>query len=250
MRPAGWLHGSVLDLARSLELHLQDGANLLTQDTVLAMRSQEPTGYPSGSTVGYGQFSYNYRGVDYVSHGGSGAGFRSQWSIVPSRGFGVAIAANASWADPYQLVEEAFDQFLDFDPAWTPENVQTDPATWSDYQGVFEDPSYWGTVEVYLDDNAKLQLLMLDSGGTYRLYQAGRDEFFFVKDGSWYMVRFMRDEAGLVQWMVNRYWVGSRTDEEAPVPGPPPASTEEQARIWELWAADSQPTSGGPQMDD
>ena len=249
MRPAGWLHGSVVDLARSMELHLANGDGLLSEETVLAMRSQEPTGYPTGSTVGFGQFSYSYRGVDYVSHGGSGAGFRSQWSIVPDQGFGVAVAANASWADPYQLVEEAFDQFLDFEEGWVPENYQTDPATWVDYEGVFEDPSYWGTIEVYLDSDAKLRLTMLDVEGEHRLYQAGFDEFFFVKDGSWYTLRFMRDESGVVQWMVNRYWVGSRSDEGTPIPGPAPSSAEEQANIWALWAADSEPSTG-PRMDD
>ena len=249
MRPAGWLHGSVTDLARALEVHVGNGKGVLSEEMTLAMRSQQPTGYPDASTVGYGQFTYNHRGVDYVTHGGSGAGFRSQWSIVPEQGFGIVVAANARWADPYQIVEEAFDQFLDFDDAYAPENVQTDPTTWTAYEGVYEDPNYWGTLQVYLDDNVKLRLDMVDTGGDHRLYQAGRDEFFFVKEGSWYTVRFMRDENNDVAWVVNRFWVGTRSDESAPVPGPAPASVDAQRQIWELWAEDSEPTTG-PRMDD
>ena len=249
MRPCTMLHGSVLDLAETARLHLADGDELLSSDTVAAMRSQHTTGYPDGSTVGYGQFTYSYRGVPYIAHSGSGAGFRSQWSIVPEQGFGVVVVANAAWADPYQIVEEAFDLFLDFDPDWQPTSTQTDPDTWGDYEGSYEDPTYWGTLEVYQRDNDKLYMDMLDSGGSYRLYQYGGDTFFFVRNGYWYTVRFMRDDAGDVGWMVNRYWVGARQAQMGAV-GAPPSTAEDREMVWQQSARRYRPDSHRPLMDD
>ena len=249
MRPCTMLHGSVLDLAETARVHLANGDELLSSDTVAAMRSQHITGYPDGSTVGYGQFTYSHRGIPYIAHSGSGAGFRSQWSIVPEQGFGVVVVANAAWADPYQIVEDAFDLFLEFDPDWQPTSTQTDPATWGDYEGSYEDPTYWGTLEVYQGDNDKLYLDMLDSGGSYRLYQYGGDTFFFVRNDYWYTVRFMRDDDGAVGWMVNRYWVGARQAQRGAV-GAPPSSAEDRERVWQQSARRYRPDSQRPLMDD
>ncbi len=251
MRPCTMLHGSVLDLAETARLHLADGDELLSEDTVQAMRSQLPTGYPDGSTVGWGQFTYSYRGVPYISHTGSGAGFRSQWSIVPEQGFGVVVVANASWADPYQLVQKAFDLFLEHDPDWTPESTQTDPESWTDYEGYYEDPNYWGSVKVEIGSDDKLSLTMLDLGGdSYRLYQYGGDTFFFVRFDYWYSLRFMRDENDEVAWMVNRYWVGTRQEVDSVAPGPAPSTEEARAWAWEHSGRLEAPDGARPMYDD
>ena len=250
MRPCTMLHGSVLDLAETARVHLADGGNLLSSETIETMRSQHATGYPDGSTVGYGQFTYSHKGVSYVTHSGSGAGYRSQWSIVPEQGFGIVVVANAAWADPYEIVEDAFDLFLEFDPDWQPVSTQTDPASWGDYEGSYEDPNYWGGLRVYLRDNDKLYMEMIDIGGSYRLYQYGGDTFFFVRNGYWYTVRFMRDDEGAVEWMVNRYWVGSRQSELSSSSAAPPSSSEEQARVWEQSARRYRPELLRPLMDD
>ncbi len=234
--PAAGLWGSVRDLALTAKLHLDDDGSLLSPESVAAMRSQQPTGYPGESHVGLGQFSYDHRGVSYVSHGGSGAGFRSAWAIVPDQDFGVVVAANASWAEVEEIVTAAFDAYLDFPEDWEPDRYDTDPGTWSKYEGTYEDPVYYGTMIVTLDEREQLFVRLVDSGNdSFRLYQYGEDTFFYVRNGYWYTMRFMEDTgAGEWRWFVNRYFVGERF--EGGPAGPAPTASESERLAMEQLA--------------
>ncbi|GEM_PF-2392295 len=232
--PAAGLWGSVRDVAKTALLHLEDDGSLLSSDSIAAMRSQLTTWYPGDATVGMGQFTYQHRGVDYVSHGGSGAGFRTSWAIVPDQDFGIVVAANASWAEASELVTDAFDLYLDFPEPGEAERYDTDPSTWTVYEGIYEDPVFYGTMIVTLDELEQLYVRFVDSGNdSYRLYQYGHDAFFFVSNDYWYTMRFIPDDTGEVRWFVNRYFVGERAP-GAPASPPPLATDEERRVIWDL----------------
>jgi CubicO group peptidase (beta-lactamase class C family) len=239
--PAAGLWGSVSDLAKTALVHLDDGGELLSPDSVAAMRSQQTTWYPGDATVGLGQFTYQHRGVDYVSHGGSGAGYRTSLAIVPSQDFGIVVAANASWAEVSELVTDAFDIYLDLPDDWEPDRYDTDPATWTEYEGVYEDPLYYGTMIVTLDELEQLYVRFADLGNdSYRLYQYGSDAFFFVSNDSWYTMRFIPDDTGEVRWFVNRYFVGEK-NAGGPAGPAPTATDEERLTIWNLAALSEEP---------
>ncbi|MBW2457403.1 MAG: beta-lactamase family protein [Deltaproteobacteria bacterium] len=94
--PMGGAWGSVRDLARWGEIHLHDGDGVLPAEALaLARTSHATTSYGGG--YGYGMFVIDDGGRALIHHGGSVAGFVSEWVLVPEAGFGVFMLANADW---------------------------------------------------------------------------------------------------------------------------------------------------------
>ncbi len=215
-RPAAWLHGTATDLARTAEWQLAGGGDLLSAESVEAMHDQLDTHWwPDGTyRVGMGQFAFPYAGLDVVFHDGWVTGFVSAWAIVPASGFGVAVVANADWADPYAVMYDAFELFLGAEDDTWPE-ATTDPDTWEPYTGTYVDPYEYGTIEVRREGRA-LYADFVDVGEDLRLWQQAGDYFWAESD--WYGgidVRFIRDDTGTYEWFVTRGGVGTRADEPA-----------------------------------
>ncbi|MBX2798252.1 MAG: serine hydrolase [Myxococcales bacterium] len=211
-RPAAWLHGTVADLAATAELHLASGGDLLSTDTVDAMRDQANTGFRGDGShrVGYGQFSYPYRGVDVVAHDGRVSGFVSKWAVVPTHGFGVVVVANADWADVGRVRDVALNQFLDLDPFAAYQPTITDPSTWDVYAGTYYDPYVWGSVHVEWTGNG-LRLELPDWKQETDMVQSDGDAFWFQwDDGGWYLVRFVFEDDPSPRWFAEREGVAER----------------------------------------
>jgi len=215
-RPAAWLHGTSTDLARTLEWQLADGGALLPEELALAMRAQADTHYwpDAQEMVGMGLFTYPYKEHSLVMHDGWVTGFVSTWAVIPGTGFGVAVVANADWADPYTLMYDAADLFLDLPNTRWPDHT-TDPDTWAPFTGSYDDPVTFGRMTVSLE-GSRLYVDLEDLGHRARLTQES-EEYFWFQDaaGGWWDVRFIPDEDGVYRWMVNRYAVGERVDPAA-----------------------------------
>ncbi len=98
-RPAGGVWTSAHDLSRYLQLELNlgklpDGRQLVSRDNLLMRRApQVPLG--ETGTYGMGLIVDRKYGVPVVSHGGSMAGFKSNFYLLPESGQGVLILTNA-----------------------------------------------------------------------------------------------------------------------------------------------------------
>jgi CubicO group peptidase (beta-lactamase class C family) len=214
VRPAGWLHGSVLDLARSVEMQLGTGEGIVSTVHLDAMRSQVNTYNDVGASYGYGLTSWNYGGVTVTGHGGSGVGHRSYLLMVPERDFGVVVVTNDRDHSPYKWALRATTEFLDLPPE-EPEAYLSDPDDWPSYEGTYQDDINVGTFQVIVNSDGRLSIRFLDGDGVwYRLYQDARDQFFYILDG-WNYVRFVPGDDGETRYVANRYWVGQKTDDLA-----------------------------------
>ncbi|MFT5683001.1 MAG: CubicO group peptidase (beta-lactamase class C family) [Myxococcota bacterium] len=219
LRAATLLHGSVLDLGAMAEMMLDGGGGLVGDMSPMTTPQQE-TGYAEVSHHGYGMYTWSLDGVDVLSHSGGGAGHSSYFLLAPDQSFGIVAVTNASYYYAGNLALKAAELFLDFPKGQGTPDYFTDPKTWGEYEGTYEDPVYYGTVEVTLDDRY-LYIRFADGANTdRRLYQSALDEFFYVYDGYYAYVRFVRDAHGTPQYVANRYWVGTRSDNPA---APPPA---------------------------
>ena len=239
LRPAGWLHASVLDLGRMMELQLNGGMGVISQASLLAMRGQQRTFWASDSDVGYGLFSWDHTGVELIGHGGAGGGHRSYVLMAPEYDFGVAVAANDRGFNTYRIAFRAAELFLEL-PDESPSEFLDDPVTWSVYEGTYEDDINMGTMKVYLGENGKLYLRFVDgSDEALRLYQGGRSEFFYVSNG-WNYLRFVPGDSGDIRYLANRYFVGERGGGANPPPRPP-----EEVIARETMGAEDEPRQGG-----
>ncbi len=214
-RPAGWLHGTATDLARTAEWQLAGGGAVLTAESVAAMHGQADTHwFPDGSyRVGYGQFAQRHRGEELVFRAGWITGFGSAWAIVPGTGFGVVVVANADWADPAAVMYDAVDLFLA--PDGDTPDYTTDSETWSVYEGTYTDEHVYGRIEV-THDGGGLHAEFPDRGFSAELTQYAGDAFkLLFDDGSDTYVRFIADDSGVYRWFVTRAGVGDREAEPA-----------------------------------
>ena len=181
------------------------------------------TGFSDDSAYGYGLYNFEYKGISLLGHNGAGAGHRSFVLFAPELGFAVVTASNNEYFDPFVVAERAFELFLDLDPDWEPPQTATDPDSWAEYVGTYEDPVNVGTIVVTLAEDQKLYARFVDGSDTERrLYQYANDEFFYLFNGYNY-IRFARDPVSEEpRFFANRYFVGDRvgSDPEGPAPNP------------------------------
>jgi CubicO group peptidase (beta-lactamase class C family) len=126
--PAGTIGMSIEDLARWVQLHLNEGRvaerQVLAPEMVRAMQaphiSQSVTPglqaiWPSTHfrAYGLGWFMRDYRGVKLLEHGGNTTGFTAHVAFVPELDFGVAILSNMDSSPlPSALLYRAVDMAL------------------------------------------------------------------------------------------------------------------------------------------
>jgi len=98
-RPAGGVWTSAADLIKYVQLELSqgklpNGKQLVSAENLLARRAPQ---VPLGEDASYGmglQVDRKY-GIPIVSHGGSMAGFKSNWYALPDAGIGAVLLTNA-----------------------------------------------------------------------------------------------------------------------------------------------------------
>ncbi|KAJ7178172.1 beta-lactamase/transpeptidase-like protein [Mycena filopes] len=104
---AGGLISNAKDMATWLQTLLEEGRHPVSGETIIPEQvirrvssgitvAAPVAPFPEGSPVVYGggQFRGTYRGFEYIEHGGSVTGFKSQITRIPTRNFGVAVLSN------------------------------------------------------------------------------------------------------------------------------------------------------------
>jgi CubicO group peptidase (beta-lactamase class C family) len=180
--PAGSMFSSVADLSRFVLAFLDggkiDGKQALPAELFATMTTKRADVPGSADGYGYGLTISRRRGVTWIQHGGSRAGYGSLIQMVPDQNFAVIILANRSGASLPKLADAICEMFLDLEAA--PKNTTATHPLSSE-----EIARYAGT---YANGDQKIMLradagaLSGDVGGSpARFTKAGKD--FIAGDG-------------------------------------------------------------------
>jgi CubicO group peptidase (beta-lactamase class C family) len=189
--PAGSINSSVQDMAAWLNLHLQGGGSkgesLISAGQLAQMHTPQipipaPIGFDELSMPCYGMGWYTmlYRGDFSISHEGNVPGYSTQIFLLPGKGIGVAVLANATMTNlPKVAAWNIVDRLLGSDPlewarllgpAAVPFGVGAAPAvdplrvsdtrpshSLDDYTGTYSHPAY-GAADITMTEDGQLHL--------------------------------------------------------------------------------------------
>ncbi len=128
--PAGSIFSSALELSRLVIAFMNDGRldgrQVLPPKLIAIMSSPHAEIPGSDDHYGYGLQLSTSRGVHWVEHGGSRAGYGSTIRMAPEQKFAVIIVANRSGSGMPKLADAISDSMLALDP-----KSETEPATHS-----------------------------------------------------------------------------------------------------------------------
>jgi CubicO group peptidase (beta-lactamase class C family) len=128
-------------------------------DSALFREMEAPGRLTSGDTIGYGfgLSASRYRGARVVGHGGADAGYRSYVGRFPEHGLAIAIACNASTANPGALANGVADAYLGGTLAANvsevaPRGVPVSAAALQRRAGVYFQPTTHQVIELTMRD--------------------------------------------------------------------------------------------------
>jgi CubicO group peptidase (beta-lactamase class C family) len=126
--PAGSIFSNALELSRFVIAFMNDGrldGQQILSPKLIAIMSSPHAEIPGGDQhYGYGLELSTNRGVHWVEHGGSRAGYGSTIRMAPERKFAVIIVANRSGSGMPKLADAISEWMLALDP-----KSEREPAT-------------------------------------------------------------------------------------------------------------------------
>lgn len=207
--PMGGLWGSIRDLARWIEVHIEGGGAVLSPQSFELLRtSHSPTTY-HGTDYGLGLFIRRELTPRVYDHSGSTPGFLTDWQVIPEAGFGIALMVNCDWTLPYEVLYSAQERFvsLQYDPEPLPEG----PDAWSHYVGQYDDPNVLGQVEIAIDGN-RLMARFTSEGTEAELVQYYGDSYETQFQGETIDINFWRESPDQdATYLVSMWGVAART---------------------------------------
>ena len=115
LRPAGSISATATDMARFMQLHLQngefDGDQYLRPETVAGMHDARFRNHPAVNGVGYGFYEMSRGDTRIVGHAGDTQLFHSLLALFPDQDMGLFISYNT--AGGAQARQELLDAFVD-----------------------------------------------------------------------------------------------------------------------------------------
>ncbi len=181
--PAGSIFSNVQDLARFVIAFMNDGrvdGREVLAPKVIALMSSPHARIPGSPAVyGYGLQLETRRGVHWVEHGGSRAGYGSLIRMAPERKFAVIIVANRTGASLPKLADTIAEAMLSLEPERAtdaPTHALT-PAELRLCAGAYVNGPTRITLEI---SNGELQA----GGGLAKTRYGRAGEGFLVPDGS------------------------------------------------------------------
>lgn len=115
LRPAGSISATATDMARFMQLHLQngefDGEQYLRPETVAGMHDARFRNHPAVNGVGYGFYEMSRGDTRIVGHAGDTQLFHSLLALFPDQDMGLFISYNT--AGGAQARQELLDAFVD-----------------------------------------------------------------------------------------------------------------------------------------
>ena len=182
MWPAGSIFSNAKDLSRWVIALLNDGRvegkQLLTTSLVNQLKGHH-VGVPGekDSFYGYGLTIFNYKGLEFVAHGGFSRGYGSMIQMVPSRKFAVIVLTNKSGETMRKTLNKATELALGLkdDAPQQPETVAAlTSSEMNDYVGTYSHaPQTW---EVFIEDG---KLYMKFDGKEHAMTKTGDKKFTF-----------------------------------------------------------------------
>jgi CubicO group peptidase (beta-lactamase class C family) len=186
--PAGSIFSSALELARFVIAFMNDGrldGKQVLPPKLIAILSSPHAEIPgSDHRYGYGLQSSTTRGVHWVEHGGSRAGYGSTIRMAPERKFAVIIVANRSGSGMPKLADAISEAALGLDPK-LPEEPATHPLDAAEsrrYAGVYRN----GTAKIALE--AETGGVKADIDGTFVRFVRASDQFLLNGDAKLVLV--------------------------------------------------------------
>lgn len=115
LRPAGAMSTTAADMARFLQLHVNDGVvegrRVLRSNTVDALHRQWATHHETLAGMAFGLVETRRDGVRLLQHNGATLSFRSNLVVVPELGLGLFVAYNGAGAG--EAINDVTEGFLD-----------------------------------------------------------------------------------------------------------------------------------------
>jgi CubicO group peptidase (beta-lactamase class C family) len=152
--PAGSIFSSTLDLSRFVIAFMNDGTvngKRVLPPELIAIMSAPHASIPGSETkYGYGLELSTRRGIHWVQHEGSRAGYGSLIRMAPERKFAVIITANRTGSSMPKLAEAISEQMLPLEPEVhkdTPAHALT-PTELNGFAGVYRNGANQVTLEV------------------------------------------------------------------------------------------------------
>jgi CubicO group peptidase (beta-lactamase class C family) len=180
--PAGSIFSSALELSRFVIAFMNDGrldGRQVFPPKLIAIMSSPHAEIPgSDSHYGYGLQLSTSRGVHWVEHGGSRAGYGSTIRMAPDQKFAVIIVANRSGSGMPKLADAISEAVLALDP-----KSQTEPATHA-----LDTAELSRCAGVYVNGSSKIRLdadggvLKANFDGTTARFTRAGDKFLMGED--------------------------------------------------------------------
>lgn len=180
--PAGSIFSSALELSRFVIAFMNDGrldGRQVFPPKLIAIMSSPHAEIPgSDSHYGYGLQLSTSRGVHWVEHGGSRAGYGSTIRMAPDQKFAVIIVANRSGSGMPKLADAISEAVLALDP-----KSQTEPATHA-----LDTAELRRCAGVYVNGNSKIRLdadggvLKANIDGTTARFTRAGEKFLIGED--------------------------------------------------------------------
>lgn len=200
----GW--ASATDLARFAQLLIKGGGDLLNAESMAALTTpRTPTSWGASRSYGLGLIVDDLDGAPVWSHSGSVAGFLSELTVVPTRGFAIAILVNTDDYFPYVL-EEAVSKFTGAPLPYPAIDDSFHAEDMDDHVGTYQS-SALGTVVV---SKSGSQMQISYNGQTKSLSPAYRDTYSFEYDTWGPLDAFFWREGGEVKYLVTLAGIGAK----------------------------------------
>ena len=200
--PAGFLFSNSADLARFAMAFMNggriDGKQALSEKIVAQMMTRFVPVHSQleDGSYGYGLMMMKQRGVELVEHGGTMAGFASDFVMAPAQQVAVIVLANRRF-HLMKTVDKALEIMLPFTPKPAPPKpLEVSASECDEYVGVYA--QNMAKVEIVKEGNG----LALKQGGSIPLTKIGKDTFTAMFPGFTEPLRvaFVLDNAGKVKY--------------------------------------------------
>lgn len=175
--PAGFLFSNSSDLARFAIAFMNggrlEGKSALSEKIIAQMTTRYVPLHSQieDGSYGYGLMMLKQRGVELVEHGGTMAGFASDFVMAPAQGVAVIVLANRRF-HLMKTVNKALEVMLPFTPKpAAPKPLEVSASECDEYVGVYAQTT--AKVEIVKEGSG----LALKQNGTIPLTKIGKDLF-------------------------------------------------------------------------
>lgn len=244
-RPAGFLWSSADDMLRFADFLMHGDTTVLSEAGRLSMSTEHVTmgTYPDYGGYGYGLMTFpglivegEYREMPVVTHGGAIPGFAAELWMLPEQDLAIVTLASTDGAYFREALSVAIGQLAELPAASPFPDPQLERTPLVNHVGSYMDPNNVGMLIVTEEDGQlHIEAPLLERYGytvAPVLQQTSENNFVMGLNDLYIGVTFVENEQGA--WLRTRYFVGTRSEQQAsPAPNTATNHTERE-RIEEM----------------